>query len=149
MSSPPPPDALQRTLDGEDTVAAMGFVKQGLAVGGFLVWLVVFAKMIGSGRDVACSPRRLAAASGAGFQGAQSPWPLLGFSFGAFPLLSSGRGFLCSHGQTAIRKRREERGACTLTYSGREEERAPSIYRTGIFWCSATVARVRRSKAFL
>ena len=42
----------------------------------------------------------------AGFQGAQSPWASGGWCFfGAFPLLSSGRGFLYSHGQTAIRKR--------------------------------------------
>src|SRR5262245_63063881 len=67
-------------------------------------WLVVLAKVIGSGRDVSCSPRTLAAASGAGWR-AQSPLDLLGFSFGVFPLLSSERGFLYSHGQTAIRKR--------------------------------------------
>jgi hypothetical protein len=38
--------------------------------------------------------------------------------------------------------------ACIMTYSGREEERAPSIYRSSCFGRSAAVARVRRSKGF-
>ena len=33
-------------------------------------------------------------------------------------------------GQSAIRKRTQRIGACIMTYSGREEERAPSIYRS-------------------
>ena len=37
--------------------------------------------------------------------------------------------------------------ASTMTYSGREEERAPSIYRAGSCRPGA-LARVRRSKAF-
>ena len=40
-------------------------------------------------------------------------------------------------------------GACIMTYSGREEERAPSIYRSSfLLECSEAVAKVRRSKGF-
>jgi hypothetical protein len=38
--------------------------------------------------------------------------------------------------------------ACIMTYSGREEERAPSIYRSSCFARSAAMSRVRRSKGF-
>jgi hypothetical protein len=37
-------------------------------------------------------------------------------------------------------------GACIMTYSGREEERAPSIYRSSSLSRSAAMSRVRRSK---
>jgi hypothetical protein len=51
-------------------------------------------------------PPNAAAASARVFKGRTAPGHLVGgFSFGTFPLLSSGRGFLYSHGQTAIRKR--------------------------------------------
>jgi hypothetical protein len=39
-------------------------------------------------------------------------------------------------------------GTCIMTYSGREEERAPSIYRSSSWSRSAAVSRVRRSKGF-
>jgi hypothetical protein len=40
-------------------------------------------------------------------------------------------------------------GACIMTYSGREEERAPSIYRSSsLLEYSEALARVRRSKGF-
>ena len=85
----------------------------------------------------------------AGFQGAQSPWASGGWCFcGAFPLLSSGRGFLYSHGQTAIRKRQGKSLRLHYDVFGREEERAPSIYRAGSFGAQRRW-QVRRSKAFL
>jgi hypothetical protein len=73
---------------------------------GLLRWLVIFAKVMGAAEMflVLCErwPRRALRV----FKGRRVSLHLVGgFSFGAFPLLSSGRGFLYSHGQTAIRKR--------------------------------------------
>jgi hypothetical protein len=83
----------------------MGFVKQGLVVGGFLVVVGCLCEGDWEGAEMFLVPperwpRRALRVS----MGAEPLW-LGGFSFGAFPLLSSGRGFLYSHGQTAIRKR--------------------------------------------
>ena len=86
----------------------------------------------------------------AGFQGAQSPWASGGWCFfGAFPLLSSGRGFLYSHGQTAIRKRQGKSLRLHYDVFGSRRGTSTLNLQSGLFWCSATVARVRRSKAFL
>src|SRR5262245_42048369 len=72
-----------------------------------------------------------------------------GFCFGAFPLLSSERGFLYSHGQTAIRKRQGKlrRLHCDVFGSGKRNEHPQSTER--VLLIPAAVARVRRSEACL
>ena len=92
------------------------------------------------------SPRTPAAASGAGFGGAEPPCGWVFFLLERFLFVFRGE---FSRGQSAIRKRTSKGiDACIMTYSGREEERAPSIYRSSSWSRSAAMSRVRRSKGF-
>ena len=126
---------------GGDTTAAMGILSNGFRAKLFCrcgrVW----------GVDFVCSPRTPAAASGAGFWGRRAPnqvW--LGLFLWRVSSSSSAESSpraICypqAHPQRI--------GACIMTYSGREEERAPSIYRSSSWSRSAAVSRVRRSKGF-
>ena len=137
-------------FDGGDTVAAMGSIKQGLAVYKVFSsgWLSLRSCLGAAELFLVASER--CRGERAGFQGAQSPWASGGWCFcGAFPLLSSGRGFLYSHGQTAIRKRQGKSLRLHYDVFGSRRGTSTLNLQSGLFWCSATVARVRRSKAFL
>jgi hypothetical protein len=98
-----------------DTVAAMGFVKQGLAVGSFLV--VVGCLCEGDWERESCFvfPPNDCRGERCGVKKTKSAsaWEWFAF-FGAFPLLSSGRGLFYSHGQSAIRKRARRMAAPAL-----------------------------------
>jgi hypothetical protein len=120
-----------------DTVAAMGFVKQSLAVRSFLVVVGCLCEGDWEGESCFVFPPKGCRASVAGFQGAQSraPLDLLGWFF--FRNVSSSffreRLFLLPRAICYPQASEKNGGACTMTYSGREEERAPSIYRAGAF----------------
>ena len=103
-------------LDREDTVAAMGFVKQSLAVRSFLVVVGCLCEGDWEGESCFVFPPKGCRGERCGFsRGAEPRWICLdGFSFGTFPLLSSGRGFFYSHGQSAIRKRAKRMAAPAL-----------------------------------
>jgi hypothetical protein len=79
--------------------------------------------------------------------GRRAPSMWLGlFSFGAFPLHLPRR---VSPRAICYPQAHQQRiGACIMTYSGREEERAPSIYRSSSRSHSAAVSRVRHSKGY-
>ena len=150
-SSGPPKRRLPtagRALDRGDTVAAMGFVKQGLAARSFLV--VVACLCEGDREGESCFvPAEGVPGRALGFQGAQSPVEPLGWSFfpERFLFFLPGQVFFTPRQLLSQPSEKEWRRLHNdLIGSGRGT--VPSITEPG-FWDSATVARVRRSKAFL
>ena len=109
--------------DRGDTAAAMGILSSGFRAKSFFV-VVEFKELVVVVPPNACRGERC------GVWGRIAPSDCgLVVSSGAFPLRLPGAFFLL--GQSAIRKRTNKGiGACIMTYSGREEERAPSIYRS-------------------
>ena len=128
----PPPE---KTLDREDTVAAMGFVKQSLAVRSFLVGVGCLCEGDWEGESCFVFPPKGCRGERCGFQGAQSPagstWMV--FLSERFLFFFRERLFLLPRAICYPQASEKNGGACTMTYSGREEERAPSIYRAGAF----------------
>ncbi len=108
-----------------DTAAAMGILSSGFRAKIFFSlwwsvrsWLLSFPPNVCRGERCGVWGRR-----------APSDGVLVGF-FWSVSSSSSGRAFFLL-GQSAIRKRTHRGiGAYIMTYSGREEERAPSIYRS-------------------
>jgi hypothetical protein len=75
-----------------------------------------------------------AAASARVFKGRRAPGHLVGgVSAERFLFFLPGEAFFTPTGKLLSASGRENRCACTMTYSGREEERAPSIYRASSF----------------
>jgi hypothetical protein len=96
----------------------------GSALRSFLV-VVEFEELV-----VVVSPERLPRRAGRGLGAQRRGFAV--FLLERFLFVFRERFFLL--GQTAIRKRTPQGfDACIMTYSGREEERAPSIYRSSCF----------------
>ena len=110
---------------GGDTAAAMGILSSGFRAKIFFsLWWSVRSWLL-SFPPNACRGERC----GVWGRRAPSDGVLVGF-FWSVSSSSSGRAFFLL-GQSAIRKRTHRGiGAYMMTYSGREEERAPSIYRS-------------------
>jgi hypothetical protein len=92
------------------------------------------------------SPRTPAAASGAGSGGAEPPATRFEFFLLERFLFVFGEHFFSPRANCYPQAHHQGLDACIMTYSGREEERAPSIYRSSCFGRSAAMSRVRRSK---
>ena len=107
------------------SAAAMGILSSGFRAKLFFVVVVEFKELV-----VVVPPERLPRRAVRGL-GEHSP-QRLGFGCFFWSVSSSSSGSaLFLLGQSAIRKRTHKGiGACIMTYSGREEERAPSIYRS-------------------
>ena len=82
-----------------------------------------------------------------GFEGRGASQLISGFSFWSVSSSFFRESLLSPSGNLLSAGALAKSHASTMTYSGQEEERAPSIYRAGSCGPGA-LARVRRSKAF-
>jgi hypothetical protein len=109
----------------------MGFVKQGLVVGGFLVVVGCLCEGDCEGPRCFLFPQNAGRGERCGFLWVQSPSGLVVFLSERSLFFLPGEAFFTPTGKLLSASGQENCCACTMTYSGREEERAPSIYRAG------------------
>ena len=134
-----------------DTVAAMGFVKQSLAVRSFLVVVGCLCEGDWEGESCFVFPPKGCRGERCGFQGAQSPagsaWMV--FLSERFLFFLPGEAFFTPTGNLLSASERKEWRRLHYDVFGSGRGTGTLNLQSGCFWYSATVARVRRSKAFL
>ena len=111
----------------------MGFVKQGLAVRGFLVVVGCLCEGDWESESCLCSRGTATVASGVGSKKSASAYGSGCFFRSVSCSVFQERPFLLPRAICDPQASEKNGGAGIMRYSGRAEERAPSIYRSSVF----------------